>query len=128
MKFVSGTLILLSALIHLLFFKLESLDFMNPDILDRFGLDEVGAEYVRVWAFNQGFYNLFLALGLLVAFFLLYLAKKWAQGLILALFILMTMVGAGLVLYYSAPQKALAALIQSGPPLLAILSLALIKK
>jgi putative membrane protein len=112
----------LTALLHLLFFKLESLDFMNPEVLSRFGLNEQNAEFVRVWAFNQGFYNLFLALGLLYSFFLIYFKKK-SSGVLLCSFILLTIVGAGIVLFFSAPQKYLAALIQTVPALLGLIFL-----
>lgn len=110
----------LAALLHILFFKIESLDFTKPIILKRFGLSRAQSEYVKIWAFNQGFYNLFLALGLVYALFLLFNGQA-EQGIVLAQFILATLAGAGCVLLYSAPEKYPAALAQAVPALLGLI-------
>ena len=55
-----------AALIHVWFFVLESLQFDQPKVFGRFGITSAeDAAIVRPMAFNQGFYNLFLALGIL---------------------------------------------------------------
>ena len=57
----------LAALLHVLFFVMESVLFMRPDVHRRFGLrTREEAELVRPMAYNQGFYNLFLAIGAVV--------------------------------------------------------------
>src|SRR5436190_5323630 len=53
----------LAVLFHLLAFGMESLWFSRPQVHRRFGLSAEEARVVRPMAFNQGFYNLFLALG-----------------------------------------------------------------
>ena len=54
----------LAALIHVLIFFLESVLWARPAVWRRFGLRSQGeADVVRPMAYNQGFYNLFLALG-----------------------------------------------------------------
>ena len=58
---------LIAMAIHAYFFLLESVWFMRPVVWSRFGLKSVEhAAIVRSFAFNQGFYNLFLAIGVLV--------------------------------------------------------------
>lgn len=114
--------IVIVAVLHCLFFKLESLDFMKPKVLKKFGLSEQNGALVKVWAFNQGFYNLFLALGL---FYSVYLLKSGQviSGHLLASFILLTITGAGIVLYLSEPKKINAAIVQGIPALIGFLLL-----
>ena len=122
MLFIAQILMLIVALLHCLFFKLESLDFMKPKVLKRFGLDASSGEIAKIWAFNQGFYNLFLAFGL---FFALYLfqVERIIEAQILAYFILWTIVGAGAVLFISSRNSRVAAMIQGLPALLGIVCL-----
>ena len=54
----------IAALLHVLFFKLESLDWRKPKTWKTFGLEsQADADTTASLAFNQGFYNLFLAIG-----------------------------------------------------------------
>ena len=99
---------------------------MKTKTLRKFGLSEKQGEVVRIWAFNQGFYNLFLALGL---FFAIYLFQSGGSqpanvesGIMIARVILLSIIGAGAVLFASAPQKYPAALIQAVPALIAFAS------
>jgi putative membrane protein len=112
---------LLTAILHCLFFKLESIDFMKTKVLRRFGLSEEQGAVVKVWAFNQGFYNLFLSLGLFYSIYLHH-SGSTEQGILLARFILLTIVGAGMVLFVSAPKKYVAALVQAIPALFALIA------
>lgn len=68
-----------AALLHVIFFKLESIDFMKERILKRFGLNQAQGTVVKIWAFNQGFYNLFLAFGLFYSLFLVYGDHFWVS-------------------------------------------------
>ena len=53
----------LAALVHVYVFVLESVRFVTPATMRTFGIRSVeDAETMRPWAFNQGFYNLFLAI------------------------------------------------------------------
>ena len=58
----------LAGLLHVVIFAMESLLFMKPQVhRDRFGVaDPKDAQVIRPWAFNQGFYNLFLGIGAIV--------------------------------------------------------------
>ena len=122
MKMASNLFIGLTAILHILFFKLESFDFMKPEVLARFGLDANSGSFVKIWAFNQGFYNLFFALGLLYSLYLIN-TEKVEKGVTLASFILISIIGAGVVLYFSAPEKYIAAAIQALPALLGVICL-----
>ena len=118
MAIAASILISITALIHILFFKLESIDFMKPGVLKKFGLDSHSGELIKPWAFNQGFYNLFFAIGLILSLYLIHSGKKEA-GVWLASFILLSISGAGVVLYLSTPDKLTASLIQGPPAILA---------
>lgn len=122
MKKITQLFISATALIHLLFFKMESIQFMQPKTLERFGLDSTSGAFVQPWAFNQGFYNLFLAMGLVVV---LHFLKKdqLVQAQTLGSFILATITGAGCVLFISAPHLLGAALFQGLPALMGLVTL-----
>ena len=67
MSLVAQALAFVAALIHVLFFYYESVTFGRPETWRRFGLQsQEQADVVRPMAYNQGFYNLFLALGIVV--------------------------------------------------------------
>ena len=70
-------------------------------------------------AFNQGFYNLFLALGATIGVTTLGLNSTIAFTLMI--FASSCMIGAGLVLFFSVKTSRKAAIIQAGPPLLGVL-------
>ncbi len=111
---------LLAALIHVWFFVLESVLFKRPDVWRRFGLDSPEeAAVVRPMALNQGFYNLFLAIG--IGFGLVLIASGSAvAGRAIVLFACACMVGAGIVLVASNRRFLPAALMQLVPPLVAL--------
>jgi len=112
---------LVAAAIHVLFFVLESLWFERPKVAGRFGLvtpEQIAA--VKPMAFNQGFYNLFLAAGVLGGLLLIG-AGQAAAGRAIVLFACAYMVGAGLVLLATSRRFARASLIQAGPPAVALL-------
>jgi putative membrane protein len=70
-------------------------------------------------AFNQGFYNLFLAIGI-VGGLVLVASGSVDAGRAIVLFASTCMVGAGLVLLATNRRFARSAAIQAGPPLIAI--------
>jgi putative membrane protein len=111
---------LVAALLHIGFFTLESLLFARPDVWARFRLgSQADADIVRPMAFNQGFYNLFLALGVLGGL-LLAASGSLEAGRAIVLFACACMVGAGAVLVGSDRRFASSAALQAVPPLLAI--------
>jgi putative membrane protein len=120
MPIVAQVFALLAAAIHVWFFVLESLLFARPGVAARFGLttpDQV--EAVRPMAFNQGFYNLFLAIGIAAGVAQIAGGAEVA-GRSIVLFACLCMVWAGIVLLVTSPRLARAALVQLGPPLIAI--------
>ena len=120
MPLVAQLAALLGAAIHVWFFVVESLLFGRPGVAARFGLrteEQIAA--VRPMAFNQGFYNLFLAIGIAAGIAQIAGGAEVA-GRSIVLFACLCMVWAGIVLLVTSPRLARAALVQLGPPLVAI--------
>jgi putative membrane protein len=120
MPVVAQVFALLAAAIHVWFFVLESLLFSRPGVARRFGLktpEQINA--VRPMAFNQGFYNLFLAVGVAAGVAQIAGGADVA-GRSIVLFACLCMVWAGIVLLVSAPRLVQGALLQLVPPLIAI--------
>ena len=114
---------IVAALIHVWFFVLESLWFSRPAVWARFGLSSVEeARTVRSFAFNQGFYNLFLAVGVGIGL-LLAASGDPASGRAIVLFACGSMVAAGVVLVLHNRAFLQAALIQVVPALVAIVAI-----
>jgi putative membrane protein len=111
-----------AALVHVWFFVLESVLFERPTVFRRFGLGSPeDAAIVRPMAFNQGFYNLFLAAGTVVGLVLVGMGEV-AAGRAIVLFACACMVGAGIVLVATSRRFLTAAALQAGPPLVAIVA------
>jgi putative membrane protein len=110
---------LVAAGLHAWFFLLESVWFRRPSVWARFGIrSQADAEIARSFAYNQGFYNLFLAVG--AAWGGLKTLAYDAAGVPIMLFSCACMVAAGVVLVTHNPRLWRAALIQMAPPLVAI--------
>jgi putative membrane protein len=116
----------LAAGIHVLIFVLESVLFARPAVWRRFGVaSRSDAGVVRMWALNQGFYNLFLALGAVAGLIAVGLGHR-AVGVALVAFAMASMAGAGAVLLATGGRVYLrAAAMQAVPPLVALAALAL---
>jgi putative membrane protein len=111
---------IVAALVHVWFFAMESLLFLRPRVWSRFGLrSQQDADIVRSFAFNQGFYNLFLAIGVAIGIALIATGATEAGRAIL-LFGCGSMVAAGIVLVLHNTAFFRAAAIQIGPALIAI--------
>ena len=66
-KFFAG----LAGTIHVLFFVMESILWMNPKVHSRFLVEDLAdAEAINVFIMNQGFYNLFLAMGIFAGLYI----------------------------------------------------------
>ena len=111
-----------AALVHVYVFVLESLVWTGPRARATFGTTPAEAETTRPLAFNQGFYNLFLAVEILLGTVLVAAGHR-AVGATLVLVGAGSMVAAGLVLLLSDRTKARAALVQLVVPLLAVVAL-----
>jgi len=112
----------LAGLLHVWIFVMESVLWMRPAIHRRFGVtDKTQAELMKGVFLNQGFYNLFLALGALYGAIFFQTFVVTAPPIML--FACLSIFGAGLVLLVSKPSMARAALIQGLPPLTAVVLL-----
>ena len=120
MPLIAQIAAVLAALVHVWFFMLESVLFTRPNVWRRFGLgSDQEAAVVRPMAFNQGFYNLFLALGIALGLGLAASGRP-VEGEAIVLFACASMVGAAIVLRVTNRRFLQAALIQAVPPLVVI--------
>jgi putative membrane protein len=118
--------VFLAAVVHVLIFLLESILWSKPSTWRRFGLrSQDEADTVRPMAFNQGFYNLFLALGVAVGLVLLGNPGTQQAGIALSMFAALSMVLAALVLVTSSPRLARSAALQGVAPLVGVVFLVL---
>ena len=113
---------LLAGAVHVAIFCMESLWWTTPAVRARFRQSEEHAQVTRLLAFNQGFYNLFLAIGTFAGLALT-LAGHTRAGLIIAGWSCISMLGASLVLAASAPGMRRGAVIQGAAPALFLLLL-----
>ncbi len=117
---------LLAAAIHVYIFILESVRWRQPSAWRRFGIkDQTEANTMASMAYNQGFYNLFLAIGAGVGAVLGLANHGAGAGFALGLVVLAcgSMVAAALVLITSDRKFALAATVQGLAPLIALFGL-----
>jgi putative membrane protein len=112
----------LAALVHVYIFVLESVLWTSDRARTTFGTTREEAEATRALAFNQGFYNLFLAIAVVVGIVVV-AAGHTAVGATLVLTGAGSMVAAGLVLMLSDRTKTSAALKQAVLPLLGVVAL-----
>jgi putative membrane protein len=120
MPTISLVLATLAGLLHVYFFLLESVLFRKPFAHRTFGVnDPAEVETLAFSMLNQGFYNLFLAVGTLIG--VVGTVRGWEpQGPTLVVFCCGCMVAAALVLVVARPRMARAALVQGLLPLLAL--------
>jgi putative membrane protein len=118
---ISLTIMAVAGLLHIGFFVIESLLWRRPDVHRIFGVrSEDDAETMAFALFNQGYYNLFLAIGTFVGIGL-------SSGLLadgkheLVIFCALFMVGAAVVLVASNSKLWRGAVLQGGLPALALL-------
>ena|SRR5438309_8811007 len=114
----------LAALLHVYIWVMESLTWTSARTRATFGITEEEAVATKELAFNQGFYNLFLAIvtavGLVLGAF-----EYYDAGLALIFAGTGSMFAAALVLLASSPDKARAAITQGILPLIAIVLIGL---
>jgi putative membrane protein len=117
---ISQFFVSVAAVIHIYIFLMESIWWGRPKTNRTFGVTDLQAEQNRLFAFNQGYYNLFLALASLLGVVLVF-SNQLVVGSTLIVYSSFSMFGAALVLLYSKKNLIRAALIQGVPPLLGLI-------
>ncbi|RWR21995.1 DUF1304 domain-containing protein [Microbacterium enclense] len=110
----------LAALLHVYIFVLESVRWSHPTVWRIFGLtSQEAADTTKPLAYNQGFYNLFLAIGAAIGVVLWTVnGVSDVAGRTLLLFSLGSMLGAALVLITSGRKYLRPAAVQGTLPLI----------
>ncbi|MEV6633936.1 DUF1304 domain-containing protein [Actinoplanes sp. NPDC051470] len=123
MNAVAQVFALIAGLLHVVFFMLESVLFRRPFVQRAFLVRPENADAVRSWAFNMGFYNLFLAAGTIAGVILLHTGDE-PTGRALALFGCAAMFLASIVLFVSDPRRSRlrSVALQGAAPLIVILT------
>ncbi|WP_072754136.1 DUF1304 domain-containing protein [Rhodococcus maanshanensis] len=110
----------LAAALHVVIFAMESVWWTRPEVWKRFGLtSQHDADVARPLAYNQGFYNLFLAIGIVVG-----LIIAGAAGHAIVVFCCVSIVGAAVVLASTGAKYLRPAVVQGITPLLALITAA----
>jgi len=122
MTVVALVLAALAALLHVYIFVLESVLWTTPRARKTFGNSEQAAAATKQLAYNQGFYNLFLA-ALVFVGIVVVASGGTAVGTTLVVAGTASMLGAALVLFASDATKRRAATTQGVFPLLALVAL-----
>jgi putative membrane protein len=110
---------ILASLIHVYIFVLESLLWTTPKVRALFSTSKTQAELSKSLAFNQGFYNLFLAIAGITGVGLV-IAGSNTIGLTLIVSAASSMVLAASVLGLSDNTKIRSAIVQALFPVLAL--------
>jgi len=114
----------LAALLHVYIFVMESVTWTSRRTRAVFGTTAEEAETTKLLAFNQGFYNLFLAIVTGIGIVAVATGHN-AVGVALLFAGVGSMAAAAVVLLLSSPDKASAALKQGTIPLIAVVLLVL---
>lgn len=115
----------LAAALHVYIFIMESLTWTRPATWKRFGLaSQADAETTRPLAYNQGFYNLFLAIGAFIGVGCVALAAAGSAQSVVGWTLILSCCGsmllAAVVLALSGKKYLRAAATQGATPLLAV--------
>ncbi|MFJ4159114.1 DUF1304 domain-containing protein [Microbacterium testaceum] len=113
----------LAALLHVYIFVLESVRWTQPKTWKIFGIaDQQAADVTKPMAYNQGFYNLFLAVGAAIGIvFWVVNGIGDVAGRTLLIFSLGSMLAAALVLVTSGKKYLRPASIQGTLPLIGLI-------
>lgn len=111
---------LLAALLHVYIFTMESITWTKPATWKRFSVtSQADAETTKPLAYNQGFYNLFLAIGALIGIIAVGMGAPQV-GWTLVFSCCGSMLLAALVLAASGKKYLRPAVLQGTTPLLAV--------
>jgi putative membrane protein len=117
MDLVTQIFAMIASLSHIGAFVMESFLFRRPSVQTFLLGKPEPAAGVRLWAFNQGFYNLFLAAGPIA-----YYAGHESVGRALVIYGCAFMACCGVVLFISNRRLWRSMIGQSGPPLIAVIA------
>ena len=123
MTIIAVVLAVLAALLHVYIFVLESFRWTEPSTRRTFGVSEADAQVLAPMAYNQGFYNLFLAVITVVGVAMI--GDQKVAGSALALAGTGSMLAAAVVLVTHDRSMVRAALTQGTIPALAVVFLLL---
>jgi putative membrane protein len=121
MNLVTQLFAMVAALFHVTAFVLESFLFHRSSVQTFLLGKPEPAAGVRLWAFNQGFYNLFLAAGP-IAGLIAHYAGHDSVGRALVIYGCTFMAACGVVLFISDRRLWRSVIGQSGPPLIAVIA------
>ncbi|MFD5098603.1 DUF1304 domain-containing protein [Streptomyces albidochromogenes] len=121
MNTVSQVFALIAAAVHVVVWPLESFLYGRASVRVLLTGSTADAPEVRLWRFNVGFYNLFLALGLIAGFVALRLGHV-TTGRSLIVYICLFMIGGGITLFVSAPKLWRGSLGQAVPPVVVLVA------
>ena len=122
-EWVSYFFFFIAALVHIYIFILESFLFQKPTGYIIFKIKKEDHEATKPWAFNQGFYNLFLAIGMLIGLYHVNQLEIKVAGVMVS-FSGFCMIAAGIVLFFSNKKMRKGAYFQIIPPVLGFFFLA----
>ncbi|GAA0424547.1 DUF1304 domain-containing protein [Leifsonia naganoensis] len=115
---LATVVVTLAAALHVAIFFMESVAWGRPTVWKRFGVaDQQAADTTKPMAYNQGFYNLFLAIGAVVGL-ILYGVGLHPAGLALILFTMGSMFAASVVLLTTGKGYWRASITQGTLPLI----------
>ncbi|MWB98570.1 DUF1304 domain-containing protein [Agromyces seonyuensis] len=126
MLIAATVFVALAALLHCVIFYWESIAWTRPATWKRFGVpDQAAADATKSMAYNQGFYNLFLAIGAVLGL-VVYFTGSTGIGTALVLFSTGCMVLAAAVLTTTGKGYWRPALVQGVFPLVGFVLFALV--
>jgi putative membrane protein len=124
MNLMTQIFAIVAALFHVGTFVMESVLFGRPAVQRILVGRAEPAPGVRLWAFNQGFYNLFLAAGPVAGVIAAGMGHE-SVGRALVVYSCAFMAACGVILFISNPKLWRGTVAQSGPPLIALVAAAI---
>lgn len=121
MTVVAWAFAVVAGVFHLAAFLMESFLFDRPFVQRTLVRDAGQSPAVRLWAFNQGFYNLALAAGAIIGV-IVWAADQETVGQTLVVFSCAAMTLAGIVLVVSDRRLWQGAIGQALPPAIAVVA------
>ena len=116
---LATVVVTLAAALHIAIFFMESVAWTRPTVWKRFGVaSQADAETTKPLAYNQGFYNLFLAIGAVAGLVLYFDGNLPYAARALILFSTASMAAAAIVLTTTGPGYLRPALVQGTLPLI----------